>query len=84
MPVALKTLQESFTDYELQSSNLERYIENMKSGIDNMTTESVALKIKNASLEKYLAKRKASLSSALASLSLSTMEKAATVVNIEQ
>ena len=56
----------------------------MKSGIDNMTTESVALKIKSASLEKYLAKRSATLSSALASLSLSTMEKAATVVNIEQ
>lgn len=82
MESELKALRKSFTDYELQNSNLERYIENMKNGIEGMNAESVALKTKNAALEKYFNKLKAGLASALNSLSL-PIEKGATVVNIE-
>jgi len=78
----LKALRKANTDFEFQNSNLERYIENMKSGIANMEADNGDLKAKNLILEKYLEKMRSTLAAAFGNLSLPT-EKTATVSNID-
>lgn len=78
----LKALRKATTDFEFQNSNLERYIENMKTGIGNMEADNAALKNKNQTMEKYLEKLKSILANSFGNIAL-PVEKTATLGNIE-
>ncbi|KAI9588830.1 high mobility group protein 20A [Glossina fuscipes] len=80
----LKALRKSKTDLEQQNAVLEKYVENMKSGVQKMINENNELQEKNRLLEIYLKKLKRKLAEALSALPLPMAPQGATVENIEK
>uniref|UniRef100_A0A1A9WSZ7 HMG box domain-containing protein n=1 Tax=Glossina brevipalpis TaxID=37001 RepID=A0A1A9WSZ7_9MUSC len=80
----LKALRKSRTDLEQQNAMLEKYVENMKSGVHKMINENNELQEKNRLLEIYLDKLKRKLAQALSALPLPMAPQGATVENIEK
>lgn len=80
----LKALRKSKTDLEQQNAVLEKYVENMKSGVQKMISENNELQEKNRLLEIYLKKLKRKLAEALSALPLPMAPQGATVENIEK
>lgn len=78
----LKILRKSNTDYEQQNSNLERYVDNMKGGVQTLEHEHLLLQNKNEALQKYLTDLKTMLTSSLSNISMPE-NKGATSINIE-
>lgn len=79
----LKALRKSKTDLEQQNAILEKYVENMKCGVDKLISENDELQQKNHHLQLYLDKLKRKLAQALSALPLPSAPNGATVDNID-
>lgn len=79
----LKALRKSKTDLEQQNAVLEKYVENMKCGINKLVSENDEMEQKNNNLEIYLDKLKRKLAQALSALPLPSAPNGATVDNID-
>lgn len=78
----LKIIRKKLMDLEQQNSNLERYVESMKGGVDKLEIEQSALNVKNSALDKYLKELKTLLVNALSGVQLPD-KKTPTMDNLE-
>lgn len=78
----LKIIRKKLMDLEQQNSNLERYVESMKGGVEKLEVEQSALNTKNFALEKYVKELKSLLTNALSGVALPD-KKTPTMENIE-
>lgn len=79
----LKALRKSKTDLEQQNAVLEKYVENMKSGVDKLIKENNQMQQKNDHLISYLDRLKRKLAQALSTLPLPSAPNGANMDNIE-
>lgn len=61
----LKIIRKKLMDLEQQNSNLERYVESIKGGVEKLEVEQSTLNTKNSALDKYLKELKTLLVNAL-------------------
>lgn len=66
----LKIIRKKLMDLEQQNSNLERYVESVKGGVDKLEVEQSALNTRNIALDKYLKELKKLLVNALSGVAL--------------
>lgn len=78
----LKTLRKSKIDLQQQNAALEKYVENMRSGLEKLVSENKILHEKNHLLEVYLDKLQRKLSQALHALPLPSQPSGANIDNI--
>uniref|UniRef100_A0A336KL18 CSON011134 protein n=1 Tax=Culicoides sonorensis TaxID=179676 RepID=A0A336KL18_CULSO len=78
----LKIMRKKLMDLEQQNSNLERYVEGMKGGVEKLEFEQTTLNTKNNALEKYQRELKTMLVTALSGVALSD-KKTPSMDNIE-
>ncbi|XP_063708616.1 high mobility group protein 20A [Culicoides brevitarsis] len=79
----LKIVRKKLTDLQQQNSNLERYVESMKGGVEKLQIEQNALNTKNSALEKYLKELRTLLSTALQGIPLPDKKLLPTMENID-
>lgn len=78
----LKIIRKKLMDLEQQNSNLERYVESMKGGVEKLEVEQSTLNTRNAALDKYLKELKTLLMNALNGVTLPD-KKTPSMENIE-
>lgn len=78
----LKIIRKKLMDLEQQNSNLERYVESMKGGVEKLEVEQSTLNTKNSALDKYLKELKTLLVNALNGVTLPD-KKTPSMDNIE-
>lgn len=83
--VELRTLRKSNTDYEQQNAVLERHVENMRTGVAKLQSDTADQQYANAALAAYLASLRAKLAgSALAQLTTPAHGGGATLANVDE